>query len=67
MLDAKEVSNLDDDAKILARVLGLGIRVIGGYGGTVLYGITTREHTHITYKTPYTFYGTKPYKKKKVS
>ena len=48
--------------RLLARVRGLGIRVIEGYGATVLYSITPREHTHITYKTPYTFYGTKPYK-----
>ncbi len=43
--------------RLLARVRGYGIRVIEGYGATVLYSITPREHTHITYKTPYTFYG----------
>jgi hypothetical protein len=53
--------------KILARVLGLGIRVIEGYGGTVLYGITPTLHTHIIQEAlPYKS-GTKPYKKKKVS
>jgi hypothetical protein len=46
----------------LARVRGYGIRFIEGYGVAVLYSITPEEHIHITYKTPYTFYGTKPYK-----
>jgi hypothetical protein len=51
----------------LAGVRGLGIRVVLGYGGTVLYGITPTLHTHIIQEAlPYKS-GTKPYKKKKVS
>ena len=49
---------------ILAGVRGLGIRVIEGYGGTVLYSITPTLHTHIIQEAlPYKS-GTKPYKKK---
>jgi len=41
--------------KSLAGVRGLVIRVIEGYGGTVLYGITPGEHTHIIQDVLYTF------------